>query len=129
MIDNDIIKANHLCSKLPQQCKDCPFCKFDDCVSELAEKTIDLINRQKAEIERLEETKNRLSYNLQAVLDERADHSEAVKEVAEKVKQIICDHCYPNFNKDGKPINVWNATNGYKAIDNLVKEMVGEQNV
>lgn len=52
----------------------------------------------------------------------------AVKEVAERIKQIICDHCYPDFNKDGKPINVWNATNGYKAIDNLVKERIGEDN-
>ena len=49
-----------------------------------------------------------------------------VVEVAKKIKQIICDHCYPNFNKDGKPINVWNSTNGYKAIDNFVKEVVGE---
>ena len=48
---------------------------------------LDLINRQKAEIERLEETKNRLSYNLQSVLDERADHSEAVKEFAEGLKK------------------------------------------
>ena len=58
MEERDIIKANDLCSKTPQQCKDCPFCKFDDCVSELAEKTIDLINRQKAEIDELSEKLN-----------------------------------------------------------------------
>ena len=53
MTDNEIIKANDLCSKMPQQCKDCPFCKFDDCVRELAEETINLINRQKANAEGL----------------------------------------------------------------------------
>ena len=67
MTDNEIIKA--LEGKLPLGIH-------------AIHEAIDLINRKNAEIERLEETKNRLSYNLQAVLDERADHSEAVKEFA-----------------------------------------------
>ena len=49
-----------------------------------------------------------------------------VVEVIKRIKQIVCDYCYPDFNKDGKPINVWNAINGYEAIDNFLKETVGE---
>ena len=44
---------------------------------ELLKETDNLINRQKAEIKKLR-------YNLEAVLDERADHSEAIKEFAER---------------------------------------------
>lgn len=49
-----------------------------------------------------------------------------IKGSIERIKQIVCDHCHPDFNKDGKPINVWDAVNGYKAIDNFFKETVGE---
>lgn len=48
-----------------------------------------------------------------------------VVEVIKRIKQIVCDYCYPDFNKDGKPINVWEATNGYEAIDNFLKELAG----
>ena len=49
---------------------------------ELLKETDNLINRQKAEIKKLR-------YNLEAVLDERADHSEAIKEFAESVDKIV----------------------------------------
>ena len=44
------------------------------------------ISRQKTEIERLQEKYDRTMDNLKAVLDERADHTEAVKEVLERLK-------------------------------------------
>ena len=50
---------------------------------------------------------------------------EALKKVAEQVNQIICENCYPDFNAKGKPVNVFNAVNGYKAIDNLFKKEMG----
>ena len=62
---------------------------------------LDLINRKNVEIERLQE-KN--------------------KEIAERVKQTICENTHPDFNKEGKPVNVWNARDGYQAIDNLCSE-------
>lgn len=49
-----------------------------------------------------------------------------IKGSIERIKQIVCDHCHSDFNKDGKPINVWDAVNGYKAIDNFLKETAGE---
>lgn len=115
----------------------------------LVDKTIHLINHYEAELEKksaalgallCHATGGKLSKDTypmpvmgRAVTNYIEDcctdaENTAVKEVAERIKQIICDHCYPDFNKDGKPINVWNATNGYKAIDNLVKERIGEDN-
>ena len=104
MTDNEIIKALECCG-VESDCENCPYFKnkHHTCGKNFNKDVLDLINRQKAnaeglinavkylseeltsakaEIERLEETKNRLSYNLQAVLDERADHSEVVKEFA-----------------------------------------------
>ena len=82
--------------------------------------TIKLINRQKEEIERLEETKNRLSYNLQAVLDERADHSEAVKEFAERLN----DYVFEAEASDDPQLKV--RLLFADDIEKAKKEMVGE---
>lgn len=46
---------------------------------------------------------------------------EAVNEFAEKLKQAICDNTYPYFDKNGKPVNIWN-TDGFDKIDELLKE-------
>ena len=131
MEERDIIKANDLCSKTPQQCKDCPFCKFDDCVSELAEKTIDLINRQQAEIKKCEniirladKTIEKQSAEIKRLEQENFDRSltvetwkwEAVKEFAERLKK-------ESFN--GMNIVIPEEVVLIDDIDNLVKEMVG----
>lgn len=96
---------------------------------------LDLINRQQAEIERSGLASNfphhvLTSYALICTrtmeeYDELiADISnEAVKGFAEQVKQTICENTHPDFNREGKPVNVWNAKDGYRAIDNLLKEM------
>ena len=47
--------------------------------------------------------------------------AKAVKEFAEKLKQAICDNTYPYFDKNGKPVNIWN-TDGFDKIDELLKE-------
>ena len=44
-----------------------------------------------------------------------------VREFAEKLKQAICDNTYPYFDKNGKPVNIWN-TDGFDRIDELLKE-------
>lgn len=43
------------------------------------------------------------------------------KRFLEKLKQAICDNTYPYFDKDGKPVNIWN-TDGFDKIDELLKE-------
>ena len=50
--------------------------------------------------------------------------ADTVRKMQERLKQAICDNTYPDFNKDGKPINVWKATTGYDVIDQIAKEMV-----
>ena len=71
---NDIIKANETCSMQPF-CneKECPYGIYErsKCIKKLCEETVDLINRQNAEIKRLIEVKNRLFYNLKLVCEEK----------------------------------------------------------
>ena len=52
----------------------------------------------------------------------------AVSEMAKRLKQAICDNTYPDFDKKGKPINVWKATTGYDLIDEIAKEMMEDYN-
>ena len=49
-----------------------------------------------------------------------AQVNQAVKEFVEKVKQAIVDNTYPYFDKNGKPVNIWN-TDGFDKIDELLK--------
>lgn len=59
MKDNEIIKALECCNR-NGSCSKCPYdrIRFEserDCASEMTADALDLINRQKAEIERLKE--------------------------------------------------------------------------
>ena len=107
MTDNDIIKAFENMLK-----------NFDGKVSdfEAIASAIDLINRQKAEIERLTDEKE----NLRCVIEDLSNNTEyakaeAVKEFAERLKEIIT-----MSPKNSILIDKW-------YIDNLVKEMVGAE--
>lgn len=109
---------------------------IDDLVRHITN-ILDLINRQKAENERLR-------YNLEAVLDERADHSEAIKEFAEKVCNEITDAIISNGKVIKERVEKHNvnrlednfccmcdgkirALGGIEYfIKNLLKEMVGD---
>ena len=116
MEDRDIIKALECCSSTQvNACDDCPF--YERCYNndEFIEKeAIDLINRQKAEIERLER-------HTEMYHEVRA---EAVKEFAKrfeneltKIEEIYFDEEHENFISANKVIAL---------LVNLVKEMVGE---
>ena len=157
MTDNEIIKALECCvwvRSLSDCLKSgCPARKREGCsyflrtdddfegiiFVELIKDAIDLINRQKAEIERL--TSGKCVYLSDDEITEYCVEgpcpnykteaeikAEAYKEFAEKVSKLICDNTYPDFDKDGKAVNIWNAKEGYKQIDNLLKEMVGDNN-
>ena len=150
MSDNEIIKALEECGGVG----DCKGCSLNDlggidkCISTLAQNTLDLINRQKAEVEALINGQEALQKHIaeqkaeieglkkeNAILSENADtafqdglnevqdlyakqveseiKSEAIKEFAERLKDTIKS-------------NSWGFITA-KDIDNLVKEMVGEQ--
>lgn len=120
MTDNEIIKALECCGILGTYVCDekCPMFNngiknISACRRELNCSALTLINRQKAEIDRLK-------INLKAVLDERADHTEAIKEFAERLKgkkRVV----FTAVNDSSYAVTVEN-------INNLVKEMVGDDN-
>ena len=113
MTDNEIIKALECCSNA-EPCANCPCQKQCD-ETDLAEIALDLINRQKAEIEMLQ-IKIEGVQEANAILREHI--RKAVKEFAERLKekqQVFIGHDYTC-----KFIYL-------SEIDNLVKEMVGAE--
>lgn len=110
MTDNEIIKALEWnISKFGEEV--CfGYMDKDGCKKVDAKDILDIINRQKAENERLK-------INLKAVIDERADHTEAIKEFAERLKEQSDSH----FDYSELVFEI-----SEEKIDNLVKEMAGE---
>ena len=124
MTDNEIIKALGLCCE-EDKCPECPYdfaCYDDKYKNILAKDALDLINRLKAEIERLtEEDSNsrwKLLYKLALREKEvayegcrnrmKTAKSEAIKEFAERVKNE-CEGGWLEIEES--------------VFDNLVKEM------
>ena len=134
MTDNEIIKALECLRGNAFDCGECPYCSCypAPCEQQVAKDVLSLINRQKEEIERL---KNR---DLQVEVSEKLEReikAEAVKEFAERLKEQdgynnhVFDDCASILvpkeylkGRDEKIKEVWTT------IDNLVKEMVGENN-
>ena len=92
----------------------------------------DLINRQKAEIERLEmvigaieDHINPLPFETDYAKAIRQAKAEAVKEFAERLKEELEGEYIKATNKLENAQNIVVSTN-IKIVDNLVKEMVGE---
>lgn len=90
MTDNEIIKALECCSTYKGKCTDCPaFVKVDrsNCKQVLFG-AIEIINRQKAEIERLEElvylADNETANVRDLYFEEKSERAEAIKEFCEK---------------------------------------------
>ena len=150
MSDIEIIKAFYCC-EINCDCLGCPKLDSTEGCNGVATETLDLINRQKAEIERLKQNleeahidiKEHQAHigNLKKLIDKIEDHinplpfetdydkairqakTEAVKEFAERLKQhYIKDKRYDRPNAHTLIAFLFNV------IDNLVKEMVGEDN-
>ena len=120
MTDNEIIKALECCTdESYENCNECPYSiDTERCERmKLLEDILDLINHQKAEIEKL---KNEIQITKDAYIMLQTKNeiikSEAIKEFAERLKEIV------KFTDD--TYECWEIE-GY--IDNLVKEMVGEK--
>ena len=119
MEDREIIKALELCSADECWCDDCPYenlCTDTD----ITKFALDLIKRQKAEIERLEQEKGQFEADVEMFTDIGKMYSElkaeAKKEFAELLKEHIRDY-YPYYYVIVEEV-----------VDNLVEEMVGETN-
>lgn len=113
MTDNEIIKALECCSHRNEDfpCDGCPAYNIAQmCMENLMSDALDLINRQKAEIERLSIESETLVTQLKVAYEQihklNMAKSEAIKEFGERLKQ--------NEGRRGVPIGT---------INNLVKEM------
>ena len=102
----------------------------------LIRKSLDLINRQKAEIEELKNYVNRCKsgkeYWVKCLLEKP---NEAIKEFAEKAKENFLNLQY-NAKTDRKTVKIEELSNqmnwllhtvAIETVDNLLKEMVGEE--
>ena len=155
LTDNEIIKALKCCCK-NNNCEGCPLdyltCS-SQCVSELAIKSLDLINRLQSQNKDLAETVHNIQVKKDALFDKceelkkevvrlnaenmltisernafrtsfydvskqlKTVKSEAVKEFAERLKEMSTQGFWET-----------DAYVGVEQIDNLVKEMEGENN-
>lgn len=137
--DEKIIKALECCLCDSLECSQCQKKELDriEC-DELATKTIDLINRQKAEIERLKECP-KCVYEYDGEITEYCVQgpcqnfktveqikAEAYKEFAEKLKKELSAYrkkCRNALDNE----SVFVVDKARQMIDNLLKEMVGEK--
>ena len=90
MTDNEIIKALECCPK-GIKCEQCPLFGTSDCMSKLYINALDLINRQKAEIEQwrknCDDLYKEMSERLKAELkiERKLAKAEAVKEFEKRI--------------------------------------------
>lgn len=123
MTDAEIIKALECCceAELKEDCKKlkCPFfdneiynCMNVDDENAMCRYSLDLISRQKAEIEKLQKENNQFADIVKLYSEIKA---EARKEFAERLTDNFCPMC--DYEK-------WQIED---AVDNLIKEMEGEK--
>lgn len=124
MTDNEIIKALECCG-IETSCKGCPYHDISFCQDNICKDALDLINRQKADIEML----NGLVKSLEELCETKTTlltdancslitvRAKAIKEFAERVKERAKAHYFDNCC----------YAVSIEEIDNLVEEMVGEE--
>ena len=121
MSDNEIIKALECCIK--EQCSNCCNCgnwhEQWNCMTEIMKKALDLINRQKAEIERLKKDNE---YILMQHKFQRRPSGDCWNDVIEKAKA----EAVKEFAERLKELMQYEAVIYDCHIDNLVKEMAEE---
>ena len=138
MTDNDIIKALECCCK-NNNCEGCPldFLTFSSqCASELAIKSLDLINRQQAEnkafaeiIKKQDDEISGLRRDLLSRKNLEESFSKSVKQFEKKLARTVelaKAKAYKEFAERCKDVFIKEDTFTRGLIVNLVKEMVGE---
>lgn len=115
MTDNEIIKALECCDTR-EWCTHCPLKDNDRCRDVLSAQSVELINRQKAELERLENRKLKDGeLTLISNTSVKEFKAEAIKGFAERLKDVF-------ITIDG----IFECWEVEEHIDNLVKEMTEE---
>lgn len=137
MTDAEIIKAMICCTNFPVCDRDnCPYGESTSCATMLGKDVVNLINRQKAEIERFKKietavngfwdeipklamVKNKKYPTLEELLEYIENlKNEAIKEFAERLRTEM----WQDWNECSETIYCVDM----KDVDNLVKEMVGD---
>ena len=119
MTDNEIIRCLRLCRA--GDCENCKALNVCDATFSFHKEALDLINRQKAEIERLQDYNENLQTANTALSNEILEiKSEAIKEFAERLKE----KCYEDFQETYSMLCPYDTDID---IDNLVKEMTEEK--
>ena len=120
LTDSEIVKALECCIE-SNSCSKCPFANIADiriCTSEMSKNSLDLINRLQAENEDFKFLYENLKVeHLETIKAIKYHKAEAYKEFAERLKNetFKIDYCSSIYNV----VDV-------DDIDNLVREMVGE---
>ncbi len=123
--DEEIIRNYEWCiGCTSDRCRECTMDEEGFCEEELQDLVLDLIKRQREEIERLEKARQRQAYlscNLRGQKYELMNRisvvkNEAYKEFAERLKSYLL------LNKKGEMSVI-----SFENVDTLLKEMVGEE--
>ena len=142
MTDEHIIKAVGIC-RTQDSCRGCPYHELDiaGCVFELMKDVFDLINRQKAEIEKLKrgvtftitiEDFESIKETIISNIDNKIK-SEAIKEFAEELEYFVLNEDIEVVETKCKDYESYiNGANQFRhqiknGINNIVKEMTEVQ--
>lgn len=142
MTDEQIIKAVGIC-RTQDSCRGCPYHELDiaGCVFELMKDVFDLINRQKAEIEKLKrgvtftitiEDFKSIKETIISNIDNKIK-SEAIKEFAEELEYLVLNEDIEVVEPKCKDYESYiNGANQFRhqiknGINNIVKEMTEEK--
>ena len=129
MTDNEIMRALECCIK--HDCGECCLINYSDdadvCQTKLMKYALDLINRQKAEIERLKDFNENLQTANTCLSNEILDiKSEARKELAEKIKAKNGNDFLEEWHEYADIYYDFNQEEFEAYIDNLLGEMEKE---
>lgn len=122
--DEEIEKALSLCSRTTEviYCDQCPLCGEYECNREMEVLSLDLINRQKAEIDRLKGS-TIVNNVIEIQKIKRKAKVEAYKAFAERLKEKL-DDCHTV--SDGEYFG-FDCGDMHECINTSLKEMVGEE--
>ena len=132
MTDNEIIKAMQCVIGNGVSCSECEYQKalpFPGCRRMCAENALDLINRQKAEIERM---KNQNTLLLKKKCKDintarKIIKSEAIKEFVKRLKEKVKMYNSEGVDEGDLIDDLLTVGETVEIIDNLVKEMTEVQ--
>ena len=131
MTEEKIINALKLHASEKSKCLDCPYYHEQACSYDMAIDALDLINRQKAENEKLQSDNSSMQSTLAKMsMGVEEAKAEAIKEFAERLKAECRQDRYAiqTSTKFGVVDKKYLRVVDESDIDNLVKEMVGADN-